>query len=390
MSTIHRYIFRELFKTFFFGLIIFTAILVLIMVAREAVAQGIPPVLALRMVPYMLLEQFRYSVPMMLLLASTTFFARMAGSNEIIALKSAGIPPWKIIWPVVAVSCFISGATIWINEVGISWGKDNITRILVAGAEEIIYNNLRSNHSLAPSGSGLSITVKGVENKVLLGPTITLKDFSISAQKAEIKTDYTKEEMTFILYNLYGDVGNGGEITAKEHHHTISLSEIVPESGSKDRPSEMPLRKIPEAIENNKNLQKSVRDQMSAQVAFSTCLGDYENFVEPAWVRFFSQLDSIDSTINRLYLEPQRRYSTGFSCLFFVWIGANLAIFTKRADIFSSFFACFIPILILYYPFLMLGIEGGKKGTIPPVFMWTGNLCIGLIGYWFFKKIHRY
>jgi len=62
----------------------------------------------------------------------------------------------------------------------------------------------------------------------------------------------------------------------------------------------------------------------------------------------------------------------------------------RKTDFFSSFFACFLPILLLYYPLLMLGVEQAKRGSVPPASVWLANIAIGLIGLWFLRKIHRY
>jgi len=44
----------------------------------------------------------------------------------------------------------------------------------------------------------------------------------------------------------------------------------------------------------------------------------------------------------------------------------------------------------LYYPLLMFGLDQAKKGTLPPMCVWTANIGIGLIGLYFLRQIHRY
>jgi lipopolysaccharide export system permease protein len=97
--------------------------------------------------------------------------------------------------------------------------------------------------------------------------------------------------------------------------------------------------------------------------------------------------------IERLQVEPPRRWATGFSCICFMFLGAPFAIWLGQkgiSDGFSSFFACFIPILLLYYPLLMLGLQKAKNGTLPTNSVWIANVCIVLVGIWFMRKIHRY
>ncbi len=392
MKTINRYVLTELLRSFFFALIVMTGLLVLVMVVREALANGIPPILAVQLIPYILPEQFRFTMPMTLLLATTTFFARMSSSNEITALKSAGIAPWRILWPVYVVAILLSLLTVWLNDFAVTWGKAGMTRVLIAGAEEYIYDNLRRNHELSPGQSGFSIKVKGVENKKLLSPTITMQRqaAAISAQWAEINFDYANQNLTFILHDLTGEAEGNVSIVGKKHEETVSLGDIVPGSKPSGRPAEMSMQQIPGEIKKQTRQRKSLQNQMATVSAFSVSTGDFDGFSSSQWTRFAQESQYIQEALIRLNLEPPRRWSSGFSCFFFVWLGAPLAIWMRKTDIFASFFACFIPILILYYPFLMAGLEGVKSGFLRPESVWIGNFFLAVVGFWFLKKVHRY
>jgi len=386
MKTLYIYIFREIFKTFFFALIVFTGILVLVIVAREAIMHGVPLQIALSLFPYTVPEQLRITIPVVLLLATTTFFARMAGSNEFTALKALGISPWKVVRPVILFAFLASLGYIWFSEVAVPWGQRNITRILIASAEEIIYSKLRKDHRFTESG--IEISVKGVENRRLLGPTITTKDLKVTAQSAAIKIDLPNERCVISISNARSMEGVAVDI--EYHEESIPLSKLLPTSSANSRPSEMPLKNIPGQIEKVQLDRKVAQNRVVTRAAFAACFGNFEEFSQPLWRENAVRMDDSQDKLNRLNLEPQRRFAAGFSCLAFVWIGATLAIWSKKQDIFASFFACFVPILILYYPLLMLGIEWGKSGLTPPAFIWSGNLFIAAIGYWFYRKIHRY
>lgn len=366
--------------------------MVIIMVVREALANGIPLTLAVRLIPFILPDQFRFTLPMTLLLATTTFFAKMSSANEITALKSLGVAPWKILWPVYLFAIMISLLTVWLNDLAVTWAKPAMTRVLVAGAEEYILSNLRNNHQLAPEGSGFSIMVKGVENKRLINPTIRVSNppATISALWAELAFDPGKETLTFILYNLAGDAGENVQISANRYEETLSLGTLMPGSQASDRPSDLSMDALPVAVNHQLEQRTAAQNKMAANATFAVCVGDYQEFSTSSWNEFAEQERQIREKLNKLYLEPPRRWSSGFSCFFFVWIGAPLAIWLKKTDVFASFFACFIPILILYYPLLMFGLDATKNGVVPPDFIWSGNIFLGLIGFWFLKKVHRY
>ena len=107
-----------------------------------------------------------------------------------------------------------------------------------------------------------------------------------------------------------------------------------------------------------------------------TLSGDFIDMASSGWPHYRNTLQVFYSTYHRLLTEPHRRWATGFSCLFFVWVGAPLAIQMRNSDLLASFALCFLPILIVYYPLLVFGVDGAKHGTIPPWSIWAGNVLL--------------
>ena len=92
----------------------------------------------------------------------------------------------------------------------------------------------------------------------------------------------------------------------------------------------------------------------------------------------------------RLVIEPARRWANGFSCLCFVLIGAPAGILLRNSDFLTSFFACFMPILLVYYPLLFLGVDQAKLGILPSWSVWTGNVILMICGVWLLRRVQRY
>ena len=67
-----------------------------------------------------------------------------------------------------------------------------------------------------------------------------------------------------------------------------------------------------------------------------------------------------------------------------------MAIRLRNADVFTSFFACFLPILIVYYPLLMYGLDRSKNGVIHPYVVWLANMILVVWGLWLLRKVIRY
>jgi lipopolysaccharide export LptBFGC system permease protein LptF len=92
-----------------------------------------------------------------------------------------------------------------------------------------------------------------------------------------------------------------------------------------------------------------------------------------------------------LRTEYATRPALSFGCLFFVLIGCPVAIWFQRRDYLSAFVTCFLPIIVMYYPLIMLGINLGKEGRVEPLyFMWVGNGVMGLIGMLLLWRLGRH
>jgi lipopolysaccharide export system permease protein len=117
--------------------------------------------------------------------------------------------------------------------------------------------------------------------------------------------------------------------------------------------------------------------------------GDFEGLVSPKWNSCQLQLRDAQNQLHRLELVTWRRWANGFSCLFFVMVGAPLAIRLRNADVWTSFGLCFLPILLVYYPLLMYGLDRAKCGALPPYSIWLGNVVLLLGGAWLICQVVR-
>jgi lipopolysaccharide export system permease protein len=387
-----RYIIFDILKLFFASLLLITVTLVLIIVVNKAMQIGVPFQHAIQLVPFVLPEALRLAIPMTLLLATTISFSRMAGSNEIIAAKALGISPWRLIWPVLIVAMIFSFLCVWLNDFAVTWGRSGLTRVIYYSLEDTIYSRLEKDGSFSQNigNDTCEIKVERVEGKKLIHPEITLykEQKTVKMDEAEIIVDYAKGTFSIRCVNLYGEDGTT-KITAREWKSPdFPIPGQPQENRDTQSPSDIPLNNISEQIEKCLKRIDVAQKKIASMTAFSLITGDIEATSQNQ-PRYEAEMNSALSRYNRLHTEPNRRWANGFSCFFFVWIGIPLAIKLQRADVFSSFFICFLPILAIYYPFLMYGTDGAKSGTLPPVFVWIGNACLAIIGYWFIKQIHK-
>jgi lipopolysaccharide export system permease protein len=62
----------------------------------------------------------------------------------------------------------------------------------------------------------------------------------------------------------------------------------------------------------------------------------------------------------------------------------------RRSDAMTVFGLCFLPILIGYYPLLMLGLDRAKNGSWNANVVWLGNAALLTLGLWLRRRVIRY
>ena len=154
-------------------------------------------------------------------------------------------------------------------------------------------------------------------------------------------------------------------------------------------PSEIPLADFPKARVDQIGLIGQIQELAAAKVAIGMFTGRLEQTTPVAVEGERQQTKLATTRLNRIIMEPWRRWANGFSCLCFVLVGAPMAIRMRNADFLTSFFLCFLPILVVYYPVFMLGISRVKAGVMPPPAVWMGNVLITLWGLWLLRRVVR-
>jgi len=246
------------------------------------------------------------------------------------------------------------------------------------------------------SSASFSINVKRVEGRRLISPFLKIRgrgstpNMTITAEEAELRSDREENVLKIILRNSTIDFE--GQITIRNPDVYEQEIPLLDASRVKldRRPSQMAIRDIPDQVEEQKAIIAVVEEDMAAEAGQQLLQGDFAALTSGEWQKRFGLQTANWSQLYRLYTEPHRRWSAGFSCLCFVWIGAPMAIWLRNRDFLTSFFLCFLPILIVYYPLLMYGVDGSKNGTIPPYSVWAGNVILTVWGVWMLRKVLRY
>ena len=392
MKIITRYVLADLLQVFLVALTALTLFMLVVGLVREAQQQGLGLLQILALVPYVLPEAMRFAVPGTMLFAVASVFGRMSASNEVTALKAAGITPMALIWPALTLGLVVSFASVWLNDVAVSWGRDGIRRVVVNSVEEIIYGRLRQQRSYATPR--VSINVKGVDGDRLIRPTLTFQSQAgtpATVSAAEARLDANPDAGTLVVTFRDGTL-HMGDYTASFPDtivREVPLDAVSRKETSSTSPSEIAMAEFAEARRGQEAKIEQVEQVIAGKAALGLVTGRIEhalpNFTQPDR----DLLRHERNRLHRIVMEPWRRWANGFSCLCFVLVGAAMAIRMRNADFLTSFFLCFLPILIVYYPVFMLGVDQAKRGSVPPIAVWFGNLLILLWGWWLLRRVVR-
>ena len=393
MPLVTRYVLWELTKVFLCALAGMTGLVLMVGVAQEAINHGLGPLPILRMIPYILPEALRFSVPATILLACCSVYGRMAGMNEIIAVKSLGIAPRVLMWPALAVAFVVSLVAVWLNDIAVSWGRIGVRQVVIQSVEEIAYGMLRTQRTY--SDRKFSINVKNVEGRRLIRPTITFHgdgdgpSIVLAARQAELR--FNPDDSTLSIFLTDGTVDVAGEVTA---HLPDRFEQVVPlgdkdEKQQPEKPSYCPLWKIGSEVSQQRRDIGKLEASLAVEAAYDLASGEFGMLGEGPWLGRKFTLQQARERLCRLQTEPWRRWANGFSCFFFCIVGVPLAVKLKKGDFLTTFFLCFLPILILYYPLMALGVDRAKTGELPPYAVWLGNAICLAAGVWLLRSVDK-
>jgi lipopolysaccharide export system permease protein len=392
MKIISRYVLFDLLQVFLVALSALTLFMLVVGLVKEATAQGLGLMQILMLIPYVLPEAMRFAVPGTMLFAVASVFGRMSASNEVVALKAAGVTPLAVIWPAAALALVVSFVSVWLNDVAVSWGRDGVRRVVVNSVEQIIYGGLRQQRSYRTPQ--MSINVKAVDGKRLIRPTLSLfgghgPSATVSAAEAELRADAARGTLVVTFRDGTIHMGDYSASFPDAIERELPLDAVSRKGTVSTSPSEIAMADFERA-----RLEQIAKiDRIEQLAAGKTAIGILTgrmDMTSPVYVHpDRHRLRDERGRLNRIVMEPWRRWANGFSCLCFVLVGAPMAIRMRNADFLTSFFLCFLPILIVYYPVFMLGVSRAKAGAVPPVAVWAANLLIVLWGWWLLRRVVR-
>ena len=390
---LQRYVMGEVVRAFALAVLTMTIIFVLFMVITEATKLGLSPRDIMTLVLYVIPGTLPYTVPVSMLFAVTVVFGRLAADNEVIAVKTSGLSAMTILWPAIIMGGTLSALLLFLSH-GLIPRANHLAKITIfKNFEDAFYKALKIEREFNNAGWPFLIMVRDVDvesrtmfdaifkHRANSGPGGDTFDLVVQAKKAVIKFDLDLGEAHIFLEGA--EISNGGksdDVVIIDGREIVMKIPDKTNTSAEKRIQEWTTRELSD--EQVDYRRKIVRERKRQAIDASLCIGSgrlqwvhwedvQTSFVDYGyWTRRVSEYET----------EKQLRSAQAFGSFFFVILGAPVGILFAKRDFLSAFISCFMPIIVLYYPLMLLGVNLGKEDVLNPVIaLWASNVLLGIL-----------
>lgn len=378
-----RTVLRDLCVTFMGTLTATTLFFVGILFIEINIDHGVGREAFLLLLPYVLPAAVSHSLSAAWLLAVCCVYGTLSTSNELLAVKAAGISPLRVIFPALVISAILVLPATWLIDFGNSWGRNGINGVVVESIAKMAYRRLSSDRSLV--NKHISIWVEDVDGHELIEPAVCVSPdgqvrFTARAQSGGIEFDPDTKELTIRLSNGVATIRDR-ETLSFEDDFVIRLP--AQQACKSEIGRAFALWQFPSAIAAQearvRDLEQQVR-RLRRGIDASAEDGDVE--MEDASKR----LEEEKFRLFRYRCFPHRRLSQGFCCLSFAVLGLPLSILLRNRDLASVFFLNFLPILLFFYP---VEFRLARMSTLPPYSLWICHVVLIALGALLLRSVWK-
>lgn len=361
-SIINRYIFKELFSPFLISLFFLTFVFLMTQIpeiTNMVINYNADLLSILLMIVYTIPRFLEFTIPMSVMISILLTFMRMAGDNEIVALKGAGTTIYKLLPPVLLFCLMGVLLTLLITVYGVSWGKMSIKEKSI---------------ELARSSIDATLQARQFNSSI--------KDITMYVGHVDMKTRklthvFIEDKRTKGVVSI--SLAPYGRIIQMENKRFYTI-------------------RLHDGIINQVNMgDKSVNSLGFSDYDINIDLGSLarkkrktKDFDEKSLKELYQYIKS-DAKGNKIALrkaliELHEKFSIPFACLTLGILSFPLGIQSASLRK-SSGFSLGIGFFLLYYFLLAAGWSAGETGNYPPVVgMWLPNVIMGALGIYFLVK----
>lgn len=374
MSAVTRLLLFEMFKVFGLTLFVIASILIMTDIIKEAQLHDIPAAQIVYLLPYVVPFAVKAGFHGALVFATCVTYGRFASSNELLAVKSMGISPLKLLWPIPAFAIPLTFCCAWLHELDSDWGAVGVQSVLVGQADQIAYEALERNGVLKrPS---YTLVARETVGRTLRGVTLFCystdknQEVTITAQEAELQIAAEGAALRVVMRN--GTVTGGG--------FRFDFPDVMEET--------LPLTLAPAepiALSTLLKHQNKV-DELKAMLRQAEL--DHEQ--GPVWDSLREQLNVARKGLATAETSFHYKWANASSCLFLALLAAPVSMLLRLTDYVTNFFICFVPVILIYQPLQRAPVHLAEAGIVPGFSVWFADVVIFVIGGYLLRRIVRH
>lgn len=190
--TLHRYIFREIFRVFILAAVALTLILSLGSILRPIQEYGVGPRQVVYLIGYFLPITLTFVLPMAALFATALVYGRFAADNELDACRASGVPLSTLVYPGLVLAIMVAIANLILSFYVMPAFVHRAEKSLKADAKQILFRNIQQRGFYRPPGTDSRIYADyaNAENDTLMGVIVA------DVKQASIEKIITAESAT--------------------------------------------------------------------------------------------------------------------------------------------------------------------------------------------------
>jgi lipopolysaccharide export system permease protein len=335
-----------------------------------------------------------YTLPATTLFATCVVYGRLAHDNEILALKAAGIHLWHVIWPAVLLGLLTSGLTLFLYVDVIPSTHHKLRTVFIEDVEEFLYSQLKREGCIQHSKINYTIYVQRVQGRKLMealfmrrDPKDQRYDIIAWAREAEMRVNMKKKEIEVDMNNCYIISANDDGGFVQERIWPVELPPDITDATKKSSARAMTLMEIFDKIVELEETKKRFQEDVAAHQAVLNGVRAPINYEEHVR-NLVQKIRHLDTQLRFLVTELHMRPALSLGCLCFVLVGCPVGIWFSRSDYLSAFITCFLPIVVIYYPLILCGINLCKLGRLSPwIGLWSANVLMAIIAALLFRRL---
>jgi lipopolysaccharide export system permease protein len=444
MRILTRHLIRAHVGPFFFALSALTGLLFLNAVAQrmaDLAGKGLEWTVILEFLMLSLPHTVALTLPMAVLVAVLHAFTEMTAANEITAIKAGGIPPKRILAPLLVAGTLMGGVMLFFNDQVLPEANHRLKNLLLDinrkdptfSLREQVVNRVQageSGHTYFISASSIDNAASRLEGVKIVDATDLVRRRTTYADSGfmafnEARTDLYLTLYDGVLLELDPDRPGGFQkvffdkqlVPLRGIGNEMDRAARVSERGDREMTIGMLNAQAREQGDRMAELRthhrertvQAVREGLGLAVDSAATVAASDG---PGGSRFASQattagrdpvtqraqlsattslsrLQSLQTTQNRYEVELHKKYTLAFACIVFVLLGIPLAIRFPRGGL-GLVIAASSVIFAVYWVGLIAGEDLADRGIAPPaVTMWVPNLVFTALGIWMVARMGR-